>query len=121
MNDFVQLCRFLAIGALGELLYFMIFLTASRQGFGPALSVAVAGGLCVLMNAELHARFSFHSRNSLGKTLHYACIQGLCLVLSVLLAKLLSGLGSASWMIGLATAACWALLSFLLTRRLHRQ
>ena len=120
MTGLGQLGRFVAVGALGEMLYLMMFFAASKQGFAPGQAVAMAGGLCMLINAELHARFSFRSRNSLGKTLRYAGIQTVCLVVSALLAQLLGVLGSGSWLIGLATAASWALLSFLLTRRLHQ-
>lgn len=119
MSGIGQLGRFLLVGACGELLYLAIVLGASRHGLAASQAVALAGVVCMLVNAELHARVSFQSRNSLAKTARYCLIQGVCLLISALLAQLLSALGSGSWLIALTTAGSWASLSFLLTRRLH--
>jgi putative flippase GtrA len=120
MTDFGQLRRFVVVGALGEITYLILFLSASQQGTSPGQAVAIAGSICILINAELHARFSFRSRNSLGKMLGYAGIQLICLLLSALLAQLLGALGNDNWLIGLTTSISWTLVSFVMTRRLHK-
>jgi putative flippase GtrA len=120
MTDFGQLRRFVVVGALGEISYLILFISASHQGMSPGQAVAIAGMICILINAELHARFSFRSRNSLGKMLGYAGIQLICLLLSALLAQLLGTLGNDKWLIGLTTSISWTSASFVMTRRLHK-
>jgi putative flippase GtrA len=115
-----SLPRFLLVGALGELLYLALYALGWHLTRQATLAIALAGGVCLLVNAVLHARVSFRVPFRRGLLARYAAVQGVCLALSLLLGALLQagGLGAAA--VGLVSLVVWSGCSFLLTRAAFR-
>lgn len=116
----LQMVRFLVVGGCGEVVYLGLFALVGLSGGSATTAVAVAGGISVLLNAVLHARFSFRVPFRLALLGRYAAIQGLCLGLSLGAAGGLQRLGVGRAAIGLITLVLWAGTSFILTRRSYR-
>ena len=102
-----SLVRFVLVGGCGELLYFILFMAATRAGLDSRAAVLMAGALCLGINAVLHARISFRVRFRW---------QGVGLLLALALAWMLERQQLSAAVIGLATLLVWACCSFLLTR-----
>jgi len=115
-----QLVRFLLVGGCGELLYLGLFSLVSLAGGSPTSAVAIAGVISLLLNAVLHARYSFRVPFRLALLGRYAAIQLGCLGLSIAAAQALQRLGMARAAIALITLVLWAAISFLLTRLSYR-
>ena len=111
-----SLVRFMLVGGCGELLYFVLFMAASRAGVGTSVAIATAGGICLLINAVLHARISFRVRFRWPLLIDYLLIQGVGLVLALGLGWGLEKQRVSAPLVGLATLLVWAFSSFLLTR-----
>ena len=116
-----SLLRFLLVGGLGELLYLGLYFLIWQLSAGQApLAIGLAGGICIVVNALLHARVSFRVSFSRRLLLIYAAIQLLCLGISALVGWLLQRLGLSGPLIGVASTLLWSSTSFLLTRSLFR-
>lgn len=111
-----SLARFVLVGALGEGLYLLLFALASRAGLGSLQAITIAGGICLVLNAVLHARISFRVRFRWPLLLEYLLIQLLCLLLALGLGWVLERLRWPTLGVGLATLLLWSGTSFLLTR-----
>lgn len=113
-----SLLRFLLVGGIGELLYLGLYALIWRwSGERAVLAIAIAGGLCLLINAVLHARVSFRVAFRGALLLRYLLIQAICLGLSLALGALLQRLALNGLLIGVCSGLVWTLTSFLLTRR----
>jgi len=116
-----SLFRFLLVGGFGELLYLGLYaLFWPLGGHNAPLAIGLSGGLCVVVNAVMHARVSFRVAMSGALLLAYGAIQLLCLGLSMALGFLLQGLGLPGPWIGVLSGIAWSATSFLLTRRSFR-
>ncbi len=115
-----QLVRFLLVGGCGELLYLALFALVSQAGGSATAAVAVAGAICLVLNAVLHARYSFRVPFRLALLGRYAAIQLICLGLSLAAAGGLQHLAIDRFAIALITLVQWAATSFLLTRLSYR-
>ncbi|WP_411871676.1 GtrA family protein [Vulcanococcus limneticus] len=115
-----SLPRFLLVGALGELLYLALYALGWRLTGQATLAIALAGGVCLLVNAVLHARVSFRVPFRRGLMVRYAAIQGFCLALSLGLGALLQAGGAGPVAVGLISLVVWSGCSFLLTRAAFR-
>lgn len=111
-----SLPRFLLVGALGELLYLALYALGWQLTGQATLAIALAGGLCLLVNAVLHARISFRVRFRRALLARYVAVQGFCLVLSLGLGGLLQAVGVGAAAVGLISLVAWSGCSFLLTR-----
>ncbi len=111
-----SLVRFVLVGGCGELLYFVLFMAASRAGLDSRAAVVLAGAICLGLNAVLHARISFRVRFRWPLLIDYLLIQGAGLLLALGLAWVLERQRLSAALIGLATLLLWACCSFLLTR-----
>ena len=115
-----QLVRFVLVGGCGELLYLALFALVSLAGGSATASVAIAGGISLVLNAVLHARYSFRVPFRLALLGRYAAIQLGCLGLSLAAAWGLQRLGTDRLAIALITMVLWAATSFVLTRLSYR-
>ncbi len=115
-----QLVRFLLVGGCGELLYLALFALVSLAGGSASAAVASAGAICLVLNAVLHARYSFRVPFRLALLGRYGAIQLGCLGLSLGAAWALQHLGIDRVAIALITMVLWAATSFLLTRLSYR-
>ncbi len=115
-----QLVRFLLVGGCGELLYLALFALVSLAGGSATAAVAIAGAICLVLNAVLHARYSFRVPFRLALLGRYALIQLGCLGLSLAAAGALQRLAFNRAAIALITMVLWAASSFLLTRLSYR-
>jgi len=112
--------RFLLVGGCGELLYLALFALVSLAGGSAIATVAIAGAICLVLNAVLHARYSFRVPFRLALLGRYALIQLGCLGLSLAAAGALQRLAFDRAAIALITMVLWAATSFLLTRLSYR-
>lgn len=115
-----SLPRFLVVGALGEGLYLGLYALGWQLTGQATLAIALAGGVCLLVNALLHARISFRVRFRRGLLVRYAAVQGVGLGLSLVLGALLQRGGVGPTAVGLITLVAWSGCSFLLTRAAFR-
>jgi len=103
-----SLLRFLLVGGSGELLYLGLFALAVRSGLSNMVAISLAGGICLVFNAVMHARVSFRVRFSRSLLVSYLAIQSLGLLVSLLTAAMLERLPkpfSSSLVVGLASYA----------------
>jgi len=113
-----SLFRFLLVGGFGELLYLGLYaLFWQLGGQNAPLAIGLSGGICILVNAVMHARVSFRVSMSGALLFTYGAIQLLCLGFSMALGQLLQGLGLPGPWIGVLSGFAWTATSFLLTRR----
>lgn len=110
------LVRFVLVGGCGEILYLVLFAVASRAGASTLVAITLAGGVCLLLNAVLHARISFRVRFHWRLLRDYLLVQGLCLLLALGLGWLLERVSAPAMLVGVSTLVLWSGLSFLLTR-----
>ncbi len=113
--------RFLLVGGCGELLYLLVFWAMTRTGATAVQSIAVAGGLCLVVNAVLHARISFRVRFRWPLLVAYLGVQLIGLPLGLLVGWGLERLAVPPLWIALVSMAVWSVTSFLLTRRTYRR
>lgn len=111
-----SLLRFVVVGALGEAFYLLLFSLASRAGLGSLPAITIAGGICLALNAVLHARISFRVRFRWPLLLDYLLIQLVCFSLALGLGWILERLRSPSLGVGVGSLLLWSGTSFLLTR-----
>jgi putative flippase GtrA len=116
-----SLLRFLLVGGSGELLYLALFALAVRSGLSSLVAISLAGGICLVINALLHARISFRVRFSRSLLASYGAIQLLCLAVSLGAGALLERLGATATVVGVVTMVLWAGLSFVLTKTTYRR
>ena len=119
-----SLLRYLLVGGSGELLYLGLFALAVRSGLSNMVAISLAGGICLVFNAVMHARVSFRVRFSRSLLVRYIAIQSLGLLVSLLTAAMLERLPrpfSSSLVVGLASYGAWSALSFGLTRAAYRR
>jgi putative flippase GtrA len=112
----LSLVRFFVVGALGEALYLLLFALASRVGVGSLQAILIAGGICLALNAVLHARISFRVRFRWPLLIDYLLIQLFCLLLALALGWMLDRLRFPTMGVGVASGVLWSGASFLLTR-----
>lgn len=113
-----SLVRFVLVGGFGELLYLGLYALIWQLGGQRApLAIGLAGAICLVVNALLHARVSFRVAFRGPLLLSYAAIQLLCLGLSVALGAQLQRFGLPGLVIGILSGLVWSVTSFLLTRR----
>ncbi len=115
-----SLVRFLLVGGFGELLYLALYALVWQASGQATSAIAVAGGICLVLNAVLHARISFRVRFRAALLVQYVLIQLLGLLLSLLAGWALQRLGTPPWAVALLTLVLWSGLSFLLSRHSFR-
>ncbi|MCP9873288.1 GtrA family protein [Synechococcus sp. Tobar12-5m-g] len=122
MNDALEssLVRFLLVGGFGEALYLALYGLVWRASGRVTTAIAIAGGICLVLNAVLHARISFRVRFHPALLLRYTMIQLLCLLLSLLAGWGLERFGTNAWAVAMLTLVIWSGTSFLLTRHSFR-
>jgi putative flippase GtrA len=112
--------RFGVVALLGEGLYFLLYgLFLSLTG-STSSTLAIAGGICILVNAYSHSRLTFQVRFSRRLLLGYIQIQLFGFVLAFFSGLALERAGTGKWWIALITYALWSTASFILTRVLYR-
>jgi len=111
-----SLVRFMLVGGCGEVLYLVLFAAASQAGASNLLAITLAGSICLLINAVLHARISFRVRFHWQLLRDYLLVQALGLLLALGLGWLLGRLSAPPMLVGVATLVLWSGISFLLTR-----
>jgi putative flippase GtrA len=112
--------RFGIVGLLGEGLYFLLYGLFLTLTGSTSSSLALAGGLCILVNAYSHSRITFRVRFSKRLLLGYLQIQLFGFGLGFLSGLALEQAGTGKWWIALITYALWSTASFILTRVLYR-
>ncbi len=119
-----SLLRYLLVGGSGELLYLGLFALAVHSGLSNLVAISLAGAICLVFNAVMHARVSFRVRFSRSLLVQYTAIQSLGLLVSLLTAAMLERMPkpfSSSMVVGLVSYAVWSALSFGLTRAAYRR
>jgi putative flippase GtrA len=112
--------RFGIVALLGEGLYFLLyglFLTITGS---TSSTLAIAGGICILVNAYSHSRLTFRVPFSKRLLLGYMQIQLFGFGLAFFSGLALEQAGTGKWWIALVTYALWSTASFILTRVLYR-
>lgn len=111
------LLRFLLVGAFGEILYLGLYGLSWWLTARVPLAIAISGGICLVVNAVLHARVTFQVAFRRTLLARYLAIQLACLGLSLALGSVLEQAGVQAALVGLITLVVWSGCSFLLTRR----
>jgi putative flippase GtrA len=100
-----SLLRFLLVGGSGELLYLALFALGVRAGLSTLVAITLAGAICLIFNAVMHAHISFRVRFSRSLLARYGAIQLLGWLLSILAASMLGRLATSIWMANAALSA----------------
>ncbi len=116
----LSVVRFGIVALVGEALYFVLYALLLSLTGNTASTLALAGGICILVNAYSHSRITFRVEFSWGLLMGYLQIQLLGFALAFVVGLVLENAGSGQWLIAFATYAVWASLSYLLTRILYR-
>lgn len=114
------LVRFGIVGLLGELLYFLLYAVFFSLTSNTAITLALAGGICILVNAYSHSRITFRVRFSRRLMLGYLQIQFLGFGIAFLSGMALEKLGTGKWLIALITYTLWTASSYFLTSSLYK-
>jgi len=117
----VTAVRFGIVSLANEAIYFVLYWFALRLTGNTMATLAIAGGICILLNAYTHARITFRVRLHWGLLLGYLQIQILGFSLSFVIGVLAKSVGVSNLLTALLTYTVWALCSFLLTCRLFQR
>ena len=112
--------RFGIVALLGEGLYFLLYGLFLTLTGSTSSTLALAGGLCILVNAYSHSRITFRVRFGKRLLLGYMQIQLFGFALAFFSGLALEQAGAGKWWIALITYALWSTASFILTRMLYR-
>ncbi len=112
--------RFGIVSLLGEGLYFLLYGLFLTLTGSTSSTLALAGGLCILVNAYSHSRITFRVRFSKRLLMGYLLIQLFGFGLAFLSGLALEQAGTGKWWIALITYVLWSTASFILTRVLYR-
>jgi len=112
--------RFGLVALLGESVYFILYGLMVKLTNHLPTSLAIAGGICIVLNAYTHSRITFRVNFTWRLLFGYLQIQLLGFALAFLLGLFLERLGTNKWMIALLTYASWAIISYLLSKVLYR-
>ncbi|MEY4353598.1 MAG: hypothetical protein RLZZ609_1839 [Cyanobacteriota bacterium] len=113
--------RFGIVGLLGELLYFLLYGIFLGLTNHTATTLALAGGICILVNAYSHSRITFRVKFSWRLMLGYLQIQLLGFGLAFISGLALEKLGTGKWLIALLTYTLWTVTSYFLTSTLYQK
>jgi hypothetical protein len=111
--------RFGFVALLGEAFYFVLYGVLLKLTSSTSTTLAIAGGICLLVNAYIHSRITFRVKFSWKLLIGYLLIQLFGFVIAFLAGLALEEAGSGKWSIALITYAIWAGISFLLTRLVY--
>ena len=117
----ITVVRFGIVGLLGELLYLLlygIFLGLTNR---TATTLALAGSICILVNAYNHSRITFRVKFSWRLMLGYLQIQLLGFGLAFISGLALEKLGAGKWLIALLTYTLWTVTSYFSTSTLYQK
>jgi putative flippase GtrA len=112
--------RFGLVSLFGEAIYFLLYGVVLYLSSSTSTSLAIAGGLCVLLNAYNHSRVTFRVQFTRNLFFGYFLIQLLGFGIAFLIGLVLDGFGTNKWVIALVTYGCWAIVSYLLSKLLYR-
>lgn len=85
------------------------------------MALAVAGGICIVVNSYVHSRITFKVEFRWRLLLGYLMIQVVGFLISFLVGVALKRLDTGKWLIAIITYTLWAGISFLLTRILYQK
>lgn len=112
--------RFGLVALFGEALYFLLYGLLLFLTDSTSTALAVAGGICIIVNAYIHSCITFRVKFSWKLLIGYLQIQLVGFVLAFFIGLALERAGTDKWLIALVTYIFWAGLSFLLTKILYR-
>lgn len=112
--------RFGLVALLGEAIYFVLYGLMLKLTNNLSVSLAIAGGICIILNAYTHSRVTFRVHFTWRLLIGYLQIQLFGFILAFLLGLFLENIGTNKWMIALLTYASWAIISYLLSKILYR-
>jgi hypothetical protein len=112
--------RFGIVALLGQGVYFILYGLLFVLTGSTAVTLAIAGGICILGSAYIHARVTFRVQFSWRLLVGYLHIQLLGFAISFISGLALDHAGASQWLIAMITSALWAVISFALTWVLYR-
>jgi putative flippase GtrA len=113
--------RFGIVGLLGELLYLLLYAIFISLTNHTASTLALAGGICILVNSYSHSRITFRVKFGWKLMLGYLQIQLLGFGLAFISGLALEKFGASKWLIALLTYTLWTMTSYFLTSTLYRK
>lgn len=112
--------RFGLVTLFGEAIYFIFYGLVLNFTTSTVISLAIAGGICILLNSFNHSRVTFRVKFTRRLFIGYLQIQLFGFVIAFLIGLLLDEIGANKWVISLVTYALWAIISYVLTRILYQ-
>jgi putative flippase GtrA len=114
--------RFGLVSLFSEALYFILYgLVLSLSNNNSSMALAVAGGICIVVNSYVHSRITFKVEFRWKLLLGYLMIQVVGFLISFLVGVALNRLDTGKWLIAIVTYTLWAGISFVLTRILYEK
>ena len=114
--------RFGIVSIFSEALYFVLYgLVLRLSNNDSSMALAIAGGICTLVNSYVHSRITFRVQFRWRLLLGYLMIQVVGFVISFPVGVALKRLDTGKWLIAIITYTLWAGISFGLTRILYEK
>jgi len=114
--------RFGLVSLFSEGLYFILYgLVLSMSNNDSSIALAVAGGICIVVNSYVHSRITFKVKFRWRLLLGYLLIQVVGFLISFPIGVALKRLDTGKWLIAIITYTLWAGISFVLTRVLYEK
>jgi hypothetical protein len=112
--------RFGVVALFGEGIYFLLYGFLIQLTNSTSKTLAIAGGICILLNAYIHSRITFAVNFTWRLLLGYLQIQLIGFGLAFVIGLILEAVHAGKWIIALVTYALWSCASYILTRVLYR-
>lgn len=114
--------RFGLVSLFSEGLYFILYgLVLGLSNNDASIALALAGGICIVVNSYVHSRVTFRVAFRWKLLLGYLLIQVVGFLISFPIGVALQRLDTGKWLIAIITYTLWAGLSFVLTRVLYEK
>lgn len=114
--------RFGLVSLFSEGLYFLLYgLVLRLSNNDSSTALALAGGLCIVVNSYVHSRVTFRVTFRWKLLLGYLLIQLVGFLISFTIGVALERLDTGKWLIAIITYTLWAGISFVLTRILYEK
>lgn len=114
--------RFGLVSLFSEGLYFILYgLVLGLTNNDSSIALALAGGICIVVNSYVHSRVTFRVTFRWKYLLGYLLIQLVGFLISFSIGVALQRLDTGKWLIAIITYTLWAGISFVLTRVLYEK
>lgn len=115
----LTIVRFSIVALFGEAFYFLLYWIVLSLTQSTSKTLAIAGGICVILNAYIHSRVTFRVAFNRKLLFGYILIQLLGYLVAMICGIAMDYVHANKWLIALATYLIWATMSYVLSKKLY--